>query len=63
MERETITRRRLSDEVADRLERLIHSGEFELGDKLPSERDLMERFSVDQRRQWPFRQIIGVTNI
>jgi DNA-binding FadR family transcriptional regulator len=49
MERETITRRRLSDEVADRLERLIHSGEFELGDKLPSERALMERFSVDQR--------------
>ena len=46
MERETITRRRLSDEVADRLEGLIHSGEFELGDKLPSERDLMERFSV-----------------
>jgi GntR family transcriptional repressor for pyruvate dehydrogenase complex len=46
MERETITRRRLSDEVVDRLEGLIHSGEFELGEKLPSERDLMERFSV-----------------
>ena len=46
MERETITRRRLSDEVVDRLEGLIHSGEFELGAKLPSERDLMERFSV-----------------
>ncbi len=46
MERETITRRRLSDEVVDRLEGLIHSGEFELGDQLPSERDLMERFSV-----------------
>ena len=46
MERETITRRRLSDEVVDRLEGLIHSGEFGLGDKLPSERDLMERFGV-----------------
>ncbi len=46
MERETITRRRLSDEVVDRLEGLIYSGEFGLGDQLPSERDLMERFSV-----------------
>ena len=46
MERETITRRRLSDEVLDRLEGLIHSGEFGLGDKLPSERNLMERFGV-----------------
>jgi len=46
MERETITRRRLSDEVMDRLEGLIHSGEFSLGEKLPSERDLMERFGV-----------------
>lgn len=46
MERETITRRRLSDEVTDRLEGLIHSGEFGLGKKLPSERDLMERFGV-----------------
>ena len=46
MQRETITRRRLSDEVLDRLEGLIHSGEFGLGDQLPSERDLMERFGV-----------------
>jgi DNA-binding FadR family transcriptional regulator len=46
MEREIITKRRLSDEVVDRLEGLIHSGEFGLGDKLPSERDLMERFGV-----------------
>jgi len=46
MERQTIPRRRLSDEVVDRLEGLIHSGEFELGEKLPSERDLMKRFGV-----------------
>ena len=46
MERETITKRRLSDEVVDRLEGLIHSGEFGLGDQLPSERNLMERFGV-----------------
>ncbi|MFP6688660.1 MAG: transcriptional regulator NanR [Alphaproteobacteria bacterium] len=46
MQRETITRRRLSDEVLDRLEGLIQSGEFGLGDQLPSERDLMERFGV-----------------
>jgi len=36
----------LSDEVVDRLEGLIHSGEFGLGDQLPSERNLMERFGV-----------------
>ncbi|MDP7343500.1 MAG: transcriptional regulator NanR [Alphaproteobacteria bacterium] len=46
MDRDTITRRRLSDEVVDRLEGLIHSGELGLGEKLPSERDLMERFGV-----------------
>jgi GntR family transcriptional repressor for pyruvate dehydrogenase complex len=41
-----IERRRLSDEIAARFERMIVSGEFAPGDSLPSERDLMERFGV-----------------
>jgi GntR family transcriptional repressor for pyruvate dehydrogenase complex len=46
MERDAIPRRRLSDEVKARLERMIHSGEYAPGDQLPSERDLMEHFGV-----------------
>ena len=43
---EVIQRRRLYQEIADRLERLILSGELRVGDPLPSERALMERFGV-----------------
>ncbi|GAB1583656.1 transcriptional regulator NanR [Phyllobacterium phragmitis] len=43
---ERIVRRKLSDEVFDRLRGLIASGEFGPGDLMPSERDLMERFGV-----------------
>ncbi|CAN7155552.1 transcriptional regulator NanR [Rhizobium sp. LjRoot30] len=43
---EPIVRRKLSDEVFDRLERLITSGELKPGDEMPSERELMERFGV-----------------
>ncbi|WP_037081491.1 transcriptional regulator NanR [Rhizobium sp. CF122] len=43
---EQIVRRKLSDEVFDRLERLITSGELQPGDEMPSERVLMERFGV-----------------
>jgi DNA-binding FadR family transcriptional regulator len=43
---EPIVRRKLSDEVFDRLERLITSGELQPGDEMPSERVLMERFGV-----------------
>jgi DNA-binding FadR family transcriptional regulator len=43
---EIIQRRKLYQEVADRLEALILSGAFQIGDPLPSERDLMERFGV-----------------
>ena len=41
-----IVRRKLSDEVFDRLKALITSGELQPGDAMPSERDLMERFGV-----------------
>ncbi|MFN0106675.1 MAG: transcriptional regulator NanR [Bryobacteraceae bacterium] len=41
-----IVRRKLADEVRDRLLALIRSGELNPGDRLPSERDLMERFAV-----------------
>ena len=43
---DSIVRRKLSDEVFDRLKRMIASGEFSAGSALPSERDLMDRFGV-----------------
>ncbi|PQZ50733.1 transcriptional regulator NanR [Ochrobactrum sp. MYb15] len=43
---EPIIRRKLSDEVFDRLENMITSGELTPGDEMPSERVLMERFGV-----------------
>jgi DNA-binding FadR family transcriptional regulator len=41
-----IIRRKLSDEVFDRLKALITSGELRPGDAMPPERELMERFGV-----------------
>jgi len=41
-----IIRRKLSDQVLDRLRDMILSGEVRAGDPLPSERRLMERFGV-----------------
>lgn len=43
---EPIVRRKLSDEVFDRLKAMITGGELRPGDLMPSERDLMERFGV-----------------
>src|SRR6056297_548711 len=43
---ERIERRKLYQDVMDRLIRLIREGDFEPGDRLPSERELMERFAV-----------------
>ena len=43
---EPILRRKLSDEVFDRLKRMITTGEVRAGDTMPSERELMERFGV-----------------
>lgn len=41
-----IVRQKLSDQVYDRLWRMIRSGDLAPGDVLPSERALMERFGV-----------------
>jgi DNA-binding FadR family transcriptional regulator len=46
MQTERIVRRKLSDEVLDRLLRLVTSGELQPGDAMPSERELMARFGV-----------------
>ena len=47
MEHDTlIARRKLYQEVADRLIARIRSGEFAAGDQLPSERSLMETYAV-----------------
>jgi len=43
---EQIIRRKLSNEVFDRLKRMITRGELGPGDAMPSERELMERFRV-----------------
>lgn len=43
---EHIAKRKLSDEVFDRLKRLIVEGEKKPGSLMPSEREMMERFGV-----------------
>jgi len=43
---EKIQRRKLSDEILDRLLQIIERGAVETGGELPSERDLMVRFGV-----------------
>ena len=41
-----VRKRRLSEDVADRLERMIRDGAFTEDGRLPSERDLMQHFGV-----------------
>ncbi len=43
-----VSRPLLSDEVAERLQRAILSGIFKLGDRLPSEHELAQRFGVSR---------------
>jgi DNA-binding FadR family transcriptional regulator len=43
---EKIVRKRVSDQVFDRLVSMIEGGEFRPADQLPSERDLVARFGV-----------------
>ncbi len=44
--REKITRRKLSDQVLDKLHGMIATGALAAGDVMPSERALMDRFGV-----------------
>ena len=46
MQTERIIRRKLSDEVLERLLRLVSEGDLKPGDTMPSERELMDRFGV-----------------
>jgi GntR family transcriptional regulator, sialic acid-inducible nan operon repressor len=46
MSRLPLGRRKRAHEVADHIEQAIASGEFEVGGRLPSEKELMERFGV-----------------
>jgi GntR family transcriptional repressor for pyruvate dehydrogenase complex len=41
-----IRRRKLYEDVADHLDKMIHAGEYAPADLLPSERDLMKHFGV-----------------
>ncbi|TJW58300.1 MAG: GntR family transcriptional regulator, partial [Mesorhizobium sp.] len=41
-----IKQRKLSDEVAEHLERMIRKGELAEAERLPSERELMRQFGV-----------------
>ena len=43
-----IKRDSLSKQVSDQLEKMIENGEFEVGDKIPTESDLMEAFQVSR---------------
>eukprot|EP01034_Spumella_vulgaris_P047001 gene47001-58643_t len=42
----SIIRKSLSEEVAERLQNQIQSGSYKLGEKLPSEPELMKEFGV-----------------
>ena len=46
MQTDRIVKRKLADEVLERLKRLIIEGNMKPGDEMPSERELMERFGV-----------------
>ena len=41
-----IVRRKRAHDVADEIAKLVDSGEFSVGDRLPTEKDLMKRFGV-----------------
>jgi DNA-binding FadR family transcriptional regulator len=63
---EQIIRRKLSDEVFDRLERMITSGELLPGDEMPSERVLTDRFGVGRQAIREAMQLLanrGLVNI
>ncbi len=48
MEKNILRRESLSRQVSDRLEEMISSGEYQIGDKLPTEPELMALFQVSR---------------
>ena len=61
-----IRRRKLYEEVADRIEDMIRNGRFRTGDSLPSEREFSEMFGVGRNavREALFSlQKIGIVNV
>lgn len=63
MHPQPIVRRKLADEVRDRLLSMIRSGEFQPGDRLPSERDLMDRFAVGRPAVREALQSLGTAGL
>lgn len=55
-----IERKRLADQVADRLLQLISDGTFKTGDRLPSEPELMKQFDVGRSS---IREAIGALSL
>lgn len=48
MEQKIIKRYSLSQQVSDKLERMIENGEYKVGDKIPTEVELMSQFDVSR---------------
>ncbi len=63
MDTTPIIRRKLADEVRDRLLIMIRGGEFHPGDQLPSERTLMERFGVGRPAVREALQSLGTAGL
>ncbi len=63
MDTTPIIRRKLADEVRDRLLIMIRSGELQPGDQLPSERTLMEQFGVGRPAVREALQSLGTAGL
>ena len=63
MSTQPIVRRKLSDEIRDRLVTLIREDELRPGDQLPSERQLMDRFAVGRPAVREALQSLGTAGL
>lgn len=63
MDTTPIIRRKLADEVRDRLLTMIRGGELQPGDQLPSERSLMEQFGVGRPAVREALQSLGTAGL
>lgn len=63
MDTTPIIRRKLADEVRDRLLTMIRGGELQPGDQLPSERTLMEQFGVGRPAVREALQSLGTAGL